>query len=51
MELSVEIYKEQEKYCAYIGEECGSGYEIIADTEEECARKIGEYFADNGRWE
>lgn len=48
---TIELYKQDGKYCAYIGEECGSGYEISEDTKSECARKIAEHIEDNGEWE
>ena len=46
----VEIYLKDGKYCAYIGGENASGYEITADTASECAKQIGEYFAHYGEF-
>ena len=46
MEYTVELYREDGCYCACIGADNSSGYEIVAETTEELAKKIGEYFAD-----
>lgn len=48
--FSVELYKEDGMFYAYIGEDGGSGYEICADSESECAAKIAQYFEDYGYW-
>lgn len=40
----VKLYKEDDKFCAYIGSDCSSGYECVADTPEECAEQIRNYF-------
>lgn len=46
MHYDIEFYKEDGKFCAYIGEENGSGYKIKADTIDELTREIGYYFGD-----
>lgn len=46
MHYDIEFYKENGKFCAYIGEENGSGYKISADTIDELTREIGYYFGD-----
>lgn len=51
MNVTIELYKEGEKFCAYIGDDCGgSGYKIIASTYEERAEQIKDYFLDNKEW-
>lgn len=42
----VELYKENGKFCAYIGCDGASGYKIAERTIEEFTKAIGEYFAD-----
>lgn len=42
----VELYKEDGKFCAYIGTDGASGYKIAESTIEEFTKAIGEYFAD-----
>lgn len=42
----VELYKEDGKFCAYIGADGASGYKIAESTIEEFAKAMGEYFAD-----
>ena len=44
MIYEVEFYCEDGQYCAYIGANGASGYEIIANTASERARQIGEFF-------
>ena len=51
MELNIELYKKYGKFCAYIGSDCGSGYEICECSESECARRIASYIEENGTWE
>ena len=41
---------ENGKYCAYIGADNSSGYEIQEDTPSECARRIGQYFEEYINW-
>ena len=41
--LDIEIYKESEQYCAYIGEAGSSGYECMGSTPEECADQVKQY--------
>ena len=41
--LDIEIYKENEQYCAYIGEAGSSGYECMGSTPEECAEQVKQY--------
>ena len=43
--FSVEFYKEDGKFCAYIGSDNSSGYEIRAETIDDCAKQIADYFA------
>lgn len=47
----IELYKEGGMFCAYIGEDGGSGYKIRESNESECARRIAQYFEDYGSWE
>ena len=42
----IELYKENGYFCAYIGEDGGSGYKIRESSESECARKIADYIED-----
>ena len=42
----VELYREDGKFCAYIGSDGASGYKIAESTLEEFTKAIGEYFAD-----
>ena len=44
--LTIEIYKEGDSYCAYIGEDCSSGYECVGNTPEECAEQAKQYIID-----
>ena len=46
MHYDIEFYKKAGKYCAYIGQEDGSGYEISSDTIDQLTREIGYYFGD-----
>lgn len=46
MYYDVELYKEDGKFCAYIGGDGSSGYKCVADTPEECAEQIRNYFLD-----
>ena len=47
MELYIELYNENNLFCAYIGDNCGgSGYSIKADTKEERAEQIKDYILD-----
>lgn len=46
MHYDIEFYKKDGKYCAYIGQENGSGYEISSDTIDQLTREIGYYFGD-----
>ena len=51
MNYTIELYKEGGMYCAYIGTDCGSGYEICESSKSECARKVAEYLEDDGIWD
>lgn len=51
MTYSIELYKENGHFCAYIGEVNGSGYKIRESSKSECARKIALYIEDWGNWE
>lgn len=44
--LDVEIYKEDEQYCVYIGEADSSGWEHKSSTREECAEQVKQYVID-----
>ena len=46
MHYDIEFYKEDGKFCAYIGQEDGSGYKISSDTIDQLTREIGDYFGD-----
>lgn len=46
MNYEIEIYKENGKFCAYIGCDGASGYKIAESTIEEFAKEIGEFFAE-----
>lgn len=46
MHYDIEFYKEDGKFCAYIGLDGGSGYKISGDTIDELTREIGYYFGD-----
>lgn len=50
MEYTIELYKKDGKFCAYIGQDCGSGYEIRECSESECARRIASYIESYGVW-
>ena len=41
--LDIEVYKEGDAFCAYIGEAGSSGYECYGDTPKECAEQVKEY--------
>lgn len=47
----IELYKENGFFCAYIGEDGGSGYKIRESSESECARRIAQYIEGYGNWE
>lgn len=47
----IELYKEDVMFCAYIGEDNGSGHKICECSESECARRIAQYFEKYGNWE
>ena len=51
MFCNIELYKEGDKYCAYIGSDNGSEYKIRECNESECARRIANYIEDYGYWE
>lgn len=51
MNYNIELYKENGYFCAYIGEDNGSGYEIRESNESDCVSKIAQYFEDYGNWE
>ena len=42
----IELYKENGKFCAYIGCDGASGYKIAESTIEDFKEAIGQYFAD-----
>jgi hypothetical protein len=42
----VELYKEDGKYCAYIGSDGASGYKIEKATVDELTQAIAQFFAD-----
>lgn len=44
--LNIEIYKEGDQYCAYIGEDNSSGYECVGFTSEDCAEQIKNYVVE-----
>ena len=46
MHYDIEFYKKDGKYCAYIGGDNTSGYEISSDTIDGLTREIGYYFGD-----
>lgn len=50
MEFTIELYKENGKYCAYIGSDNGSGYVIRECNESECARRVASFIESNGEW-
>lgn len=41
--IDIELYKEDDFYCAYIGEDGSSGYEIKETTKESCAEGVKQY--------
>ena len=43
MNLSVELYKEDNLFCVYIGEDCSSGYSIKCQTPSECGERVKQY--------
>ena len=51
MTYTIELYKENGYFCAYIGSDDGSGYKIRECNESECARRIANYIEDYGYWE
>ena len=51
MIYNIELYKENENFCAYIGEDGGSGYAIRENSESECINKIAYFFEHYGNWE
>ena len=51
MEYTIEFYKEDGKWCAYIGQEDGSGYKVRENTKVECINKVALYFNANADWE
>jgi hypothetical protein len=46
MHYDIEFYKEDGTFCAYIGQEDGSGYKIISDSIDGLTQEIGSYFGD-----
>lgn len=42
--FSIEFYRENGKYCAYIGDDCSSGYKIIANSREALIDHVADYF-------
>jgi hypothetical protein len=46
MELTIELYKVNDEFFAYVGEDNASGYEISAPTKEECLNKLADYLND-----
>lgn len=50
MQYTIELYKADGMFCAYIGQDCGSGYEIRECTESECARRVAAFLENNGYW-
>ena len=47
MHYDIEFYKEDGKYCAYIGKEDGSGYKIKRSSIDSLSKSIGDFFADD----
>ena len=46
----IELYKMDGMFCATIGTDNGSGYDVVGKTREECSAKIAKYFEDYGEW-
>lgn len=46
MELNLDIYVENKKYCIYIGEYNSSGYLCVGNTQEECISELSNYIKD-----
>lgn len=47
MRINIEIYKEGDLHCAYIGDDCGgSGIEVAERDYERFAEEVGAYIAD-----
>ncbi len=46
MNYNVELYQENGMYCAYIAGDNDSGYKIVAETVEERAEEIKNFFLD-----
>ena len=45
--LNVELYREDEKYCAYLSDNNGgSGIEVNGNTPEECCNELSKYIED-----
>lgn len=51
MTYNIELCKENEYFCAYIGEDNGSGYVIRENSKSECINKIAYFFESYGNWE
>ena len=51
MAYTIELYKENGFFCAYIDSDNSSGYRICECNESECARRIANYIEDYGDWE
>ena len=46
MVITIELFKEDNEFFAYVGEDNASGYEISAPTKEECLNKLADYLND-----
>jgi len=46
MELNIDVYIENKKYCIYVGEDNSSGYLCTGDTQEECISELSNYIKD-----
>lgn len=47
----IELYKDDGMFCATIGTDNGSGYDVAGKTREECSAKIAQFFEDYGEWD
>ena len=51
MEMKIELYKEDGKFCAYISDDCSSGYEICESTKSKCIKGVADYLKYYGEWD
>ena len=46
LQLSLELYKDGGKYCAFLAGDGDSGIKVAEKTKEDCVKKLSEYILD-----